>query len=70
MIPRGDFDRYASALGINADLLQAAVAQAIDECAGLYGEELYRALARTYAALVANAGIDRGRYQTCRQVPE
>ena len=56
MIPREDFDRYARALGINADLLQAAVAQAIDECAGLYGEELYRALARTYAALVAKFG--------------
>lgn len=56
MIPRGDFDRYARALGINADLLQAAVAQAIDECAGLYGEELYRALSRTYAALVAKFG--------------
>ena len=49
MIPRGDFDRYARALGINADLLQAAVAQAIDECAGLYGEELF--LSREVAAL-------------------
>ena len=56
MIPREDFDRYARALGINADLLQAAVAQAIDEFAGLYGDELYRALARTYAALVAKFG--------------
>ena len=56
MIPRGDFDRYARALGINADLLQAAIAQAIDECSGLYGEELYRALSRTYAALVAKFG--------------
>ena len=56
MIPREDFDRYARALGINADLLQAAVAQAIDEFAGLYGEELYRALARAYAALVAKFG--------------
>ena len=56
MIPREDFDRYARALGINADLLQAAVAQAIDECAGLYGEELYRALSRTYSALVAKFG--------------
>lgn len=56
MIPREDFDRYARALGINADLLQAAIAQAIDEFAGLYGEELYRALARAYAALVAKFG--------------
>lgn len=56
MIPREDFDRYARALNVNADLLQAAVAQAVDECAGLWGDELYRELSRTYAALVAKFG--------------
>ena len=56
MIPRDEFDRYARALGACSDLAAAAAAQACDMLGDLSGAELYRELAKVYAALVAKYG--------------
>lgn len=56
MIDLATFERYASALDANADLLEAAVAELEGELSGVPDEALPEALAARYAALVMSYG--------------
>lgn len=56
MIPRELFDRYATAVDVNADMARRAVMQLEKALAGLSGKAMRAELSRQYAAIVREFG--------------